>query len=797
MQCFEHILENMGTVPGSGAAHLGMTQSYLKLPGNRKENTLRAMQYARQSGFLSIVALGPALYSFDESKTSQNASSRWDRFVNRLLIVSNINRVDAIYEYVSVGQVLIQLAELDPSYAEMAVPWLEKGLKDLLPHEFAPAYVQANRLLGDACWLLAAQRKNSGNENLKRAINYYRKALMHLAPGTRSIAHIDILQSMAKVFTALYDGPASGRYLRYAQECYFQIQALFSVYELPKKHIDVGRELGHVLCEQGNWGAAVQAYESAIAANGLLVNAMYFQADRIRESSRNYAIYEDACIASCHAGLPHKAFVVLEKGKTHALADTTVALSEKPGTVTSAAWDEFMDKSSNLRKAWSDTWSIGSIQNASQGAIKAQLEAVRHAMKAFEGTLSEVRQQDPEFLRDLNIDDILLALPDTHTAIITFCFAQFGSIALVCYLKSEEPQFATVEVSISLKDALQTLITDFRYGIDPFKKDYSEEGATTHLSSEDVLKQLGSTFIAPIMEKLPSSIDSLTILPVKELNLLPLHAALISRQNQLVNVVEIYDTNYAPSAFTMKSALGSLKTRAKHEPTLLAVIDPTQDLEYALEEGEAIYNLWPEKNRALLSGEVARREVVLESLNDYTYLHFACHGIYVPDNPLGSGLVMADGLILSAEMIIKEANLSSTRLVSLSACDTGLVDVWQTSSEYLGLATAFLQAGVPAVVAALWQVNDRATSLLMKRFYYNHLIESMSPAQALRKAQLWLRDLTRSEIGQELLSQIRKGQNTHLWRVCLDTLTKGTPDETPYSHPYYWAAFVLIALVTS
>jgi len=145
-------------------------------------------------------------------------------------------------------------------------------------------------------------------------------------------------------------------------------------------------------------------------------------------------------------------------------------------------------------------------------------------------------------------------------------------------------------------------------------------------------------------------------------------------------------------------------------------------------------------------------------------------------------------------MIIKEANLSSTRLVSLSACDTGLVDVWQTSSEYLGLATAFLQAGVPAVVAALWQVNDRATSLLMKRFYYNHLIESMSPAQALRKAQLWLRDLTRSEIGQELLSQIRKGQNTHLWRVCLDTLTKGTPDETPYSHPYYWAAFVLIGV---
>ncbi|GAB3852552.1 hypothetical protein GCM10027610_081060 [Dactylosporangium cerinum] len=63
-------------------------------------------------------------------------------------------------------------------------------------------------------------------------------------------------------------------------------------------------------------------------------------------------------------------------------------------------------------------------------------------------------------------------------------------------------------------------------------------------------------------------------------------------------------------------------------------------------------------------------------------------------------------------------------------------------------------------------MEDRATSLLMGRFYQHHLCEQMAPAAALRLAQLWLRDVTAQEAG------VADSQQDH-----------------PFADPYYWAAF--------
>src|SRR5262249_49619633 len=47
-------------------------------------------------------------------------------------------------------------------------------------------------------------------------------------------------------------------------------------------------------------------------------------------------------------------------------------------------------------------------------------------------------------------------------------------------------------------------------------------------------------------------------------------------------------------------------------------------------------------------------------------------------------------------------------------------------------------SGVPRVVASLWQIDDRATAELMKRFYKSMLTRSERPAAALRDAQMAL-----------------------------------------------------------
>jgi CHAT domain-containing protein len=74
----------------------------------------------------------------------------------------------------------------------------------------------------------------------------------------------------------------------------------------------------------------------------------------------------------------------------------------------------------------------------------------------------------------------------------------------------------------------------------------------------------------------------------------------------------------------------------------------------------------------------------------------------------------------------------------------------------LGLVRAFLYAGASSVAVSLWNVNDVATSALMKEFYRN-LSHSVSPEEALRRAQL------------SLIHQV----------------------DSPWHNPHFWAPFVL------
>jgi CHAT domain-containing protein len=87
----------------------------------------------------------------------------------------------------------------------------------------------------------------------------------------------------------------------------------------------------------------------------------------------------------------------------------------------------------------------------------------------------------------------------------------------------------------------------------------------------------------------------------------------------------------------------------------------------------------------------------------------------------------------------------------------------------VGLAYPFLEAGARSLLVSLWPVNDRATALLMTRFYESWLGEPgtegrtrSSKSEALREAKRWLREYR-------------------------------DPDgRRPYEHPLYWSAFILI-----
>ncbi|GAB3983288.1 CHAT domain-containing protein [Spirosoma terrae] len=135
-----------------------------------------------------------------------------------------------------------------------------------------------------------------------------------------------------------------------------------------------------------------------------------------------------------------------------------------------------------------------------------------------------------------------------------------------------------------------------------------------------------------------------------------------------------------------------------------------------------------------------------------TVLHLATHGFSFPNpsvlsgdtssinnrfqriaNPLfRTGLLMAganpvwqggqiplgkdDGILTAYE--VANLNLSSTKLVVLSACETALGDI-QGSEGVFGLQRAFKMAGTQYLLMSLWPVSDQATSSLMTQFYRN------------------------------------------------------------------------------
>ena len=172
--------------------------------------------------------------------------------------------------------------------------------------------------------------------------------------------------------------------------------------------------------------------------------------------------------------------------------------------------------------------------------------------------------------------------------------------------------------------------------------------------------------------------------------------------------------------------------------------------------------------------------------------HFSCHGGFNPTSPLESALILADEKHWTLGEIF-ELSLPQCRLVTLSACETGLTDFNSLSDEYIGLPNGFLYAGSPSVVSSLWTVSDLSTAFLMAKFYQN-LYQNNNVSIALNQSQLWLRDITKAELQEWInVNKIPLDQVEPTYRRYFKQfLYKMQDNDQPFQNPYYWAAFCAI-----
>ncbi|HSS52393.1 MAG TPA: CHAT domain-containing protein [Thermoanaerobaculia bacterium] len=151
-----------------------------------------------------------------------------------------------------------------------------------------------------------------------------------------------------------------------------------------------------------------------------------------------------------------------------------------------------------------------------------------------------------------------------------------------------------------------------------------------------------------------------------------------------------------------------------------------------------------------LDFEATKVAVTGGGLDRFRKLHFATHGLLDSRHPELSGLVLSeydprgrpqDGVLRLND--IYNLHLDAD-LVVLSACRTALGKEVR-GEGLIGLTRGFMYAGAARVLASLWSVEDKATADLMGRLYRGMLREGLSPAAALRKAQIEMaRDPKRS-----------------------------------------------------
>ncbi len=311
--------------------------------------------------------------------------------------------------------------------------------------------------------------------------------------------------------------------------------------------------------------------------------------------------------------------------------------------------------------------------------------------------------------------------------------------------------------------------------------------------------------IDEIVKNIPETCNKLILIPHRYLHLFPIHALPVSGENwQRFHpnnencpltpcLVDCFynGVSYAPSCQLLHKV--QKYKRGKFDK-LFAIQNPTNDLMAADIAVETIKNIFPKpeilaKQNAEKGEESDDKLEIAERVANSHHLFFACHGSFDRNNPLQSGLQLADGT-LTLEEIIRYFNLSECSLVTLSACETGQVQLDNTD-EYISLTSGFLLAGSPSLYVSLWSVNAFSTAILLIKTYENLYHQPGKLALALNQAQIWMRD-TDIQGFLDWTNQCHLLDDT--WRGTLQrnlnrqSKTQGTHAKI-YQNPYHWAGF--------
>src|SRR6476661_3469068 len=682
---------------------------------------------------------------------------------------------------------------------------------------FPPDWAGGQMNLGNA---YVERLEGDPNENLEMAIAAHQAAL-------KVFNSDDFPREWAMTQMNLGNSYLSLERNEQAIACYRKAMEVFTPTAFPFECLKTGEMLGNRAFIAGDWQLAIEGYGIAIEAvetSRTWATSEFRRQEILGEAIDIYANMVQACINNKQLD---KAVEYVERSRSKRLVDLIASndlysSAEIPAEIQQYLQD-FERLQQQIDKERGRNQPSNDFDNSKLDNSRAALAAYNQIIADLDAEKlliwEQLRRLDPVLAGQIRVNPLefpsIQKLIDKPTTAILSFYSTASDTLIFVVRQNEITLHNCTDLGL---DALHGWI--FQNWLEKYveKNNYWRKelvGMLTELAKQLNLNDLILWHLEGISE--------LIIVPHDALHHIPF-AALPIGDNRYLG--EKFLIRYAPSCQVLEFC--QQRPSLGNNLNCGTIEDATDDLPCASFEGEqlaVLYNI-PD-NQRLKGCRQATVSNYRELAQTVQILHSSHHAQSRFDNPLESTLILGDGCITLGQLMTPAWRLPQLSDVFLSCCETGL-GLTEITGDILTFSTAFLSAGARSVISTLWAVDDLATALF-SIFYYQEWQQGKTRPEAIRQAQVKLRELTGNT-----LAAIYKPQLTELLKQKLketDGLRKRSQAERkacssgssdyqqwdkeykkyakignqiynsrknleescqkvkPFSHPFYWAAF--------
>ena len=656
----------------------------------------------------------------------------------------------------------------------------------------------------------------SNREDLYLALNYFTEALDSGKRNADKQTQLKALNNIGNIYLKLKKYYAAQRYFRLTQQIAEEVQdreALIEVLnnlgvcnfktdnvENAQKYFQAALEqgkqiskdkilwetllyLGQCYEKKGAFEQALDCYNNSVGAIEHIRSNIIMDDYKVGFMENKFSVYEAVVdllygrskdnVSSNEA---EEIFYAVEKAKARAFLET---LGEEERDFRGRVNPSLETKEKEISSRISAVIQEMTQRDLSPGGRADLQKSLKRFEDEYLNLISRIRLEAPDvanavFPLPISVRQAQEWLLNERTAILEYFLGEKNSLLFLMTKRklSIFPLPPRKEIESSINAYLKLLA-------DPPKGEWMGALASIRLSRD---------LLFPAMENLPHSVERLIFIPDGPLLYLPFDTLALFPADSSSGedfLISKYTISYASSC----SSLLFLKERQKKDryvQNLLAFGNPLppsdissgknkisvanilretyegqgfdfSSLPQSDREIKEISSFFSKNDRTICLGREASKDMIKNlSLEDYQIIHFACHGFIDEKIPYRTALVLSWDGYSREEGFLQVREIANLRLdaelVVLSACETGRGHI-EKGEGILGLTRSFFYSGARSVVSALWKIGDKATARFMRHFYF-YLSQENDKAQALRLAKL---DLLKSK----------------------------------YSHPFYWAPFVL------